>query len=584
MGTIKSAGNEGDAAIQFTNAYLNLLKLRLDITVTNQGMPQIVVDHIASDSIELLRNEIDELVKGKIGQKAISASMSFGREQLQVVGFGISSSLDRLVKMGMLIGDRVVLWDVICSRLLHAWTDAPAQRSVLAEVACSLQMLQPLVDNGVVVVLPHPITWSKEALAIDAQLRASDNRSATSLGLVMALIANKEGMRLHPYTESSASIPSTFPFTDDESWSRENRACVEAVGNLFASHEMAYLGNVDGAEFHKIVTANKTFRRSLRKHYIPAILGLTENQRQVELKSLNADLAKQLQRQKKEVFKYVSEGAEATALVLLAAFGDAVNLMEAKWLAIGGLATRTWVALRKWFSRPENNVLIQVFRELKASVQPETLVDEPVETKRDSLPLDDETRELKKSFNSLLWTEERHHFLRDLSLAKARKLLSALTPNEIARTVNVRRFQEDYIGDYLADLWAIDIESFWKHLIKVFDSEDGILIYDGYDYVDVLCTRDIPTSVWLAILESLLTGNKSYIEGDHSDYACELLGRIIDFQTTRASQFDSRRTECAQWFKRLSKNDAALVQQFFNSIFPEAQPNWLLQPTPRPKS
>ncbi|HRK16765.1 MAG TPA: hypothetical protein PK490_20960, partial [Prosthecobacter sp.] len=119
MGATKSAKRD-DGATQFTKAYLNLLRGKLGINVTDQGMPQVVVDHIASDSIEALRVEMDALVKGKIGENAISASKSFGKKQIQTVGFGIAPSLDRLVKMGMLMGDRVVLWDVISSRLFQA--------------------------------------------------------------------------------------------------------------------------------------------------------------------------------------------------------------------------------------------------------------------------------------------------------------------------------------------------------------------------------------------------------------------------------------------------------------------------------
>lgn len=63
------------------------------------------------------------------------------------------------------------------------------------------------------------------------------------------------------------------------------------------------------------------------------------------------------------------------------------------------------------------------------------------------------------------WTENLHHELQELPLQEAKWIVENMTDSEIFSKVNNRRFQEDYIADYIEYLWTISPIAYWKHII-----------------------------------------------------------------------------------------------------------------------
>ncbi len=579
-----------DHAVKMTLSYLQILEDRLGISWNRNQKPQVVVGAIKQESIEALRADLEHLFEKANSQSAIEATKKFGARHIQTVGFGAIEDFDTLVKIGFLLGERVVLWDIVFSRLLNGPSSTPVHVGVLAQVACNLLLLRPIVELGALVVLPHPILWSEEAEEIDTQLRSGGNQCSFTLGINIAMIANEAGLQLHPYTQAPISTGARLGSAatyEEGNYSRDSRMFHGALASLFKNQEMAYLSDISAVDFHQIVRECGSLKQELRRHLMQDLRGLSPQEAAKHLKACHKSFAKLVSQQNSAIQKYIAEGSEATLLLLLTSIGDFSSISKLELLALSGIATRFLIMGRKWFSKPEGNVLIQAFRQIQAATGAQLPQEEVTEAPmRDT---DERIAELIAEFCALPWTEDKHKMLLSLPLSTSRHLLQSLDPDEIVWMVNARRFQEDYIGDYLRDLWLIDQDSFWEHLVHVFSSEEGLLTYDGEDYVEVICSEDIPESLWTTILKSLLTGNKRAIHEDPTGYECELLARIVAFQTEEAEAREEKRAILVDWLNTLSTEDFETILDFLKRIFTERVPDWLEaavalgRPIPEPK-
>jgi hypothetical protein len=104
---------------------------------------------------------------------------------------------------------------------------------------------------------------------------------------------------------------------------------------------------------------------------------------------------------------------------------------------------------------------------------------------------------------SLPWTEDRQSYLKSLSVEIARGVLALLSADDIARIVNNRQYQHDYIGDYLSYISTLDEAIHWARVEKSFDSPEGFLIYDGEEHISAMLSQQIPMSLSERLLESL---------------------------------------------------------------------------------
>ncbi|MNJ34533.1 hypothetical protein D3C77_292500 [compost metagenome] len=131
---------------------------------------------------------------------------------------------------------------------------------------------------------------------------------------------------------------------------------------------------------------------------------------------------------------------------------------------------------------------------------------------------------------SFHWTEGKHDYLTSVSPEIAKAILALLTPDDINRIVNVRRFQADYIGDYLEYISDLDEAIHWAHVEKTFESEDGFLLYDGDAHIRAMEEKQIPMSLWHLLLENLLSISS---DQDFTD--------VIHYQTEHADDRDEKR-------------------------------------------
>ncbi|WP_291286939.1 hypothetical protein [Flavobacterium sp.] len=145
---------------------------------------------------------------------------------------------------------------------------------------------------------------------------------------------------------------------------------------------------------------------------------------------------------------------------------------------------------------------------------------------------EDEITEKREELLSEHWTEDLHHSLRDLHPDVARRIIDTMDDSEIYVKVNHRRFQEDYIAEYLNYLWDISKEAFWRHTIVSLDPEVGILWGGDMPHFEKMCKNPIPKEVLEAVIHFLIH-DKNKIEQD-----TEAIGCVLRAQAKRFNQLD----------------------------------------------
>ncbi|NAT15225.1 hypothetical protein CU666_27935 [Pseudomonas syringae pv. actinidifoliorum] len=573
-----------DSATAFTLAYFELLERHLHITWSDQGIPQCVIDWITDESVTNLHRDLEKLMTGELEQAARQAAATYGHEHIQTVGFGLAPEFDQFVKLGLIYGERVVLWDTLYSRIL-AGDNYLRRKGLIGQIACELLMLKQTVMQGGVTLLAHPIVWSSTAAQIDADLRKNGPVPAASLGLAMAFFAIAEGIPLHPYTllsdTSHSVLAPDVQAADHALFSRENFIFQKCLTSLLRDERVAFVQNVPTEDFHRIVTEHESLQRQLRHHFLSGLAGLSPQQQNQESSALIEDLAALFSKRDKAISTYIADAVDATAVVITASIAATVTGLPllAALAALGAPAMALSTAVRKWTGKPEKDVIIQAFEALADSAAEHFTYDPiDVQSRIDTVKvglqsLDDHYR----MFMSLPWTEDRQSYLESLSVEIARGVLALLSADDIARIVNNRQYQHDYIGDYLSYISTLDEAIHWAHVEKSFDSPEGFLIYDGEEHISAMLSQQIPMSLWERLLESLSDEFDDQIRAADYGYPLERLPHVIRYQTEYTADKEAKRLALLTFARSLTTDGHAALMTFLLLAYRGAGPKWLLE-------
>lgn len=145
---------------------------------------------------------------------------------------------------------------------------------------------------------------------------------------------------------------------------------------------------------------------------------------------------------------------------------------------------------------------------------------------------DDEILKKKDELMEEPWTENLHQSLQDFHPDVAQKIVDSMDDDEIYVKVNYRRTQEDYIANYLAFLWDISKEAFWKHIVISLDPEIGILWGSSMPHFEKMCRNRIPEEV-LEVVILFLINDVNKFEQD-----TEAIGCVLRAQAKRFNRLD----------------------------------------------
>ncbi|MFG0863148.1 hypothetical protein, partial [Pseudomonas sp. CJQ_13] len=371
---------EHDFATQFTLAYLELLEEHLKVTWNEDRLPICVIDWITDESLQALREGLAQLMSSELEVDARKATAAYGVEHVQTVGFGLAPDFDQFVKLGLIYGERVVLWDVLHSRILGG-ADTLARKSLIGQIACELLMLREVVEQGGVVLLAHPVNWSADAAAIDQELKANSPVPAASLGLAMAFAAIQEGLQLHPYTllteASRQELAPAISAADSELFSSESFKFQQCLTTILQDERVAFVADVPARDFHSVVSKHDNLRRKIKQHFQPALVGLSPQQMRQENTALVGELFELFGKRDADLKEYVADAADASLAFVFASLSATVigQPLLTALAAIGPPALGLAAAVRKWRKKPEKNVIIQAFKSLEKSASEACLYD-----------------------------------------------------------------------------------------------------------------------------------------------------------------------------------------------------------------
>ena len=102
------------------------------------------------------------------------------------------------------------------------------------------------------------------------------------------------------------------------------------------------------------------------------------------------------------------------------------------------------------------------------------------------------------------WTENYHLSLEEMNEEDAIQDVDSMSREEIDYKVNMRKYQEAYISDYLEYLWEISPKSFWALILVMFSGKTRLLISDNMKFASILCNEVAPKEVIIAIVKYTL--------------------------------------------------------------------------------
>lgn len=581
-----------DGAIALSLQYLEVVERNVGIEYDSQGQPICVPSNVTQEVLFALKNELRELLSGEMARGAIEASKEFGQEHVQSVAFGHASDFDVLAKIGFLFSERVVFWDIISSRVLVGEQFDETTASVVAELACNLLLLRPVIELGGAVFLPHPLGWSEAAVNVASDLAGAGSFTSAELGLAMALVAIDEGLPLHPYT---------LPFKQHEpagksgangeqAYSEKTHKFSLGAAELMNAAGFEFLRDSKLTDFFSVVASSADLQRELGKTF-SRLEGLSPLQTRRELAAIQGELRKLGCARAKALSAYGIDGVVATFSLGFSIGAQVTATAGATLFGLFGVGAAAITVMRRWLARPQKNVVVQAFSALQ-SAQPFAL---EYATEIPQLPNDlpevaEGLMEHVVAVAEADWTEDAHRYLEGLTESVAAQVLESLTPAQIQRLVNHRHCQQDYIGDYLAYAWETNPNAFWSHIEATFTSEEGILIYDSNNVHEVLTYEDMPLLTWATLLHSFpsVYGDWIPIELDfesngpeaisYQGLQFEKIAEVMRFQLTESKSKGAKQAVFCVWLGKLDVGPREKVDIFLKYLFLEGMPTWIELP------
>lgn len=534
-----------NAATEFTNRYIERVQNTLRIEISTIGPPTCALP--GRDTLRQLRDQLNALV-AKSGTVAVESVRNSEGALLQTVAYGAFEDLEFAVKIGLLLGDRVVIWDLLASRLLVGGRNDD-RAEVISAVGNALVALKPLADEGALVILPHPLSWHPEAQSAFADLARANLLTPSLVGLTATLAVAHE-LQLHPYTVAesddafSEMLEARALADGDQALFRTTVAALSA-SRIFSGRLVEFL-RLPAREIRCIVRDRADFYRSLRDR----LVGDTDADTEYRRRTLESELEDLIDNVNGEVRSFAQ--SSSTGLTLLAA-GISV-LLAAKTGRLSliapalGLTANTIKAVAQ--SGTDKPVLHTVFREIG------------IEHARREFPWQGSI-------------ETRHHYLLSLTPGLARTLLREMSDDHIDYIINVRRDTwHDYCAEFLVDLWDIDQESFWRHARIAFNHpEEGMTVSDIDRHWELLEQNPMPDDVWLACLNSIP------VVAPHDDWSTpEQTQRVVVAQLNLDDEHVvHRRKLLVDWAVNLPDSTYDIAFKFLRTAFGDNVPDWFAQ-------
>jgi hypothetical protein len=164
-------------------------------------------------------------------------------------------------------------------------------------------------------------------------------------------------------------------------------------------------------------------------------------------------------------------------------------------------------------------------------------------------------KKIKAEINAEVSIEEIHKTLRGLDASESRAIVESFTNGKTYANVSLRKFQEDYIADYLEYLWDISEVSFWKHVKSIPSFQQGLLWSSNMFYMEKMVENAVPDNVWHMIQKFAL----HRVSGPQIDL--DAIGCVVKAQATKFGRKQTIFDEIATMTPELQKRSTERINQ-----------------------
>lgn len=374
-----------DNASEFTLEFFGILERRLAIQWTADGSPVFRPDEVNPISFQRLRKELADLYHSSALDAAVRDMEACPRNHklIQSTGVGYSPDFDLFIRLGLLLGDRLVLWDTVFQSALSD-PDHLIDKDDFGKHVGQLLLLKPVAERGGAVFLPHPIAWLDRARHYFKQVQQIGDVSADFLGFLNARSLLDEGIALHPYTLSGdrmharsakrAIIGECDLMQDDAVRFHEDLA------DLLQSEEFLLVRNASLDKFHSFL-GDRPHRNELRKLLSNVPLGLSPQEQDAYATQTRKELRESIDAQNRDLLRQDI----ATAGAALGGIAATIALLHDAYstAAFITLVTGTMSSMSRWFPVAQRfftgsriPTLYQVFHQLEETAEKQLLAEQ----------------------------------------------------------------------------------------------------------------------------------------------------------------------------------------------------------------
>ncbi len=354
--------------VQFTLDYISILKRNLLVEVDGFGRSSFAPKFIDNARVAKLKNDLSDLWSDQ--ENARESVRNQDGAFLQSVGYGLAEDFDLFLKVGYLLGDRVVLWDYIYGRMLKNKKIDDVDHYELCRVAENIIWAEDLANQGSLVILPQPFEWHKPSRDAFVKIAQSQPVTPSILGLVTTHAVAFD-LNVHPYTiatstSSYRNILDKHKQFYDESRKIEDKYLYETLlSGLLSTRLLSDIRFEEAlgkplSEFHSVVANRKEFYQEFKKKLSEG--GSLESEQNLKLlsESLEKEILSVSAKAKDAVDEFAKNGAVVGGVLgLLSAFGDPSYAIPSAALslvtAVGSLLT---------VNNSKKNIVTTVFSKL----------------------------------------------------------------------------------------------------------------------------------------------------------------------------------------------------------------------------
>jgi hypothetical protein len=382
---ISEGSNPG---IEFSIQYIDLLKHVLKIEFNQAGTPVFVQDRIKTPDIKRLKYSIQDLHRSQAKDDAIQNMQSFSTKEsgkIQTTAVGYSEDFSLQVKLGLLLGERLVLWDTVILSILKR-PDDQIDISTLGFVANAYIQLKPIVEAGALIILPQPKMWLERAAKYYYAMPKEVAKNDILKGYINASALLQEGFILHPYLieneKNYRNIVEKLPIHKSQYYSIEKADYHYTLAKILKNKTLAFLTDIDVANFFTALCSSENgalrkFQRKLSQKISFPNCGLSPQEKEKWIDEIISELETFVPKVNQQMSSHRVESGFMGLSALQATFGVFADAGSAGLLSVifSGLGALGGVGsyLKTVFNPPKDPVIYQAFTKLNAELEKQFL-------------------------------------------------------------------------------------------------------------------------------------------------------------------------------------------------------------------